>query len=76
MALDTMDKLVAALAAAQRKQFIKTTVALENPGVWSSLWAAVRAHDWRTIARLYNGSGNVDTYAGLLERKYNELAAG
>lgn len=41
-----------------------------------TLWTAVRAHDWRTIARLYNGSGNVDTYAGLLERKYNELAAG
>lgn len=35
-----MDKVVAALNGAQRKQFIKTTVALENPGVWSSLWTA------------------------------------
>lgn len=39
----------------------------------STLWAAVRAHDWRTIARLYNGAGAVETYAPLLEAKYNEL---
>lgn len=41
----------------------------------STLWTAVRAYDWRTIARLYNGAGAVDTYAPLLENKYNELKA-
>lgn len=40
-----------------------------------TLWAAVQAHDWRTVARLYNGPGNVDTYAGLLERRYVRLQA-
>lgn len=38
-----------------------------------TLWGAVQARDWRTIARLYNGSGQVDYYAGLLEAKYNAL---
>lgn len=37
---------------------------------------AVNAHDWRTIARIYNGAGNVDYYAGLLESKYKALKAG
>ena len=42
----------------------------------AALWAAVRVHDWREIARRYNGAGNVDVYAPLLERKYLELAGG
>ncbi len=41
----------------------------------AQLRAAVQAHDWRTVARLYNGPGNVDTYAGLLERRYARLQA-
>lgn len=39
----------------------------------AALWAAVCNKDWREIARRYNGAGNVDVYAPLLERKYNEL---
>lgn len=38
-----------------------------------ALWAAVRAKDWRTIALLYNGSGQVDYYAGLLQQAYARL---
>lgn len=34
---------------------------------------AVRNKDWRTIARLYNGPGNVDNVAPLLESTYNRL---
>lgn len=35
---------------------------------------AVQSKDWRTIARLYNGPGNVDNVAPLLERTYRQLA--
>jgi hypothetical protein len=34
---------------------------------------AVRSKDWRTIARLYNGPGNVNHVAPLLESTYREL---
>ena len=33
---------------------------------------AMRHRDWRKIARLYNGSGAIDTYAPLLEKAYRE----
>lgn len=38
----------------------------------SDLVEAVRAHDWRTIARLYNGNA-VDVYAPQLEAAYEEI---
>lgn len=38
-----------------------------------TLFAAVRNKDWRTIARLYNGPANVNTYAPLLENTYRKL---
>ena len=38
-----------------------------------ALFDAIQRRDWRTIAKLYNGSGAIDTYAPLLERAYNEL---
>ena len=37
---------------------------------------AVQSKDWRTIARLYNGPGNVDSVAPLLESTYNQLLGG
>jgi hypothetical protein len=40
MAIDTLDKATAALDAAQRPYFYKTSVALEAVGVLSSLWTA------------------------------------
>jgi len=36
---------------------------------------AMRVRDWRTIARLYNGPGNVDNVTPLLEATYRKLAA-
>ena len=39
------------------------------------LTQAMRVRDWRTIARLYNGPGNVDNVAPLLEATYRKLAA-
>lgn len=41
----------------------------------SALWRAVQARNWREVARRYNGPGQVDYYAALLEGKYNELLA-
>lgn len=34
---------------------------------------AMLGHDWRTIALLYNGPGQVDIYAGLLEQAYARM---
>jgi len=39
----------------------------------AKLMEAIRNKDWREIARRYNGSGAVDTYAPLLEKAYKEL---
>jgi peptidoglycan hydrolase-like protein with peptidoglycan-binding domain len=33
---------------------------------------AIRAHDWRAFARRYNGSGQVDRYARLMETAYRK----
>lgn len=34
------------------------------------LLQAIRARDWETFARIYNGSGQVDEYAGRMKRAY------
>lgn len=39
------------------------------------LAAAMRRKDWKEIARRYNGSGAINTYAPLLEQAYNQLGA-
>jgi hypothetical protein len=39
---------------------------------------AIRSHDWRAFARRYNGSGQVDRYAALMEsayRKHSDMAS-
>ncbi|HEY0213939.1 MAG TPA: N-acetylmuramidase domain-containing protein [Paenirhodobacter sp.] len=36
--------------------------------------SALRAHDWRTFARRYNGNANVEAYAAKLEKAYRALA--
>ncbi|MBE3637454.1 N-acetylmuramidase domain-containing protein [Mangrovicoccus algicola] len=40
------------------------------------LTAVLRARDWRQFARRYNGSGQVDIYAGRMHDVYRGLAAG
>lgn len=37
---------------------------------------AIRSHDWRAFARRYNGSGQVDHYARLIETAYRKHAGG
>lgn len=34
----------------------------------------LRAGNWRAIARVYNGAGQVDRYAAILEREFNRVA--
>jgi hypothetical protein len=39
-----------------------------------ALMAAMHRKDWREVARRYNGAGNVDHYAALLQQAYAALA--
>jgi hypothetical protein len=39
-----------------------------------ALLQAMRVKDWRTVARLYNGAGKVDDYAGRLAAAYHRAA--
>ena len=66
MAIDTIDKVVAALAAGQRKQFIKTTPALEAAGVWASLWTAAGMPAAGAAAGSVNGANCDDTTTGAI----------
>ncbi|RWR06001.1 N-acetylmuramidase domain-containing protein [Paenirhodobacter populi] len=36
--------------------------------------SALRAHDWRSFARVYNGNANVESYAADLERIYRRIS--
>lgn len=38
-----------------------------------ALVSAVRNKDWREVARIYNGAGNVDYYASLLQGAYDRI---
>ena len=40
------------------------------------LAGAIRAHDWRAFARRYNGSGQVERYAALMESAYRRHSNG
>lgn len=40
------------------------------------LWAAVRGHDWRTFAAIYNGKSNVDAYSAKIESAYRKHSGG
>lgn len=67
----------AAMLAAFRQSEANQIVAFLNYLLSDpALWTAVKAHDWRTVARLYNGPGQVDLYAGLLEQAYRRQMGG
>jgi hypothetical protein len=44
----------------------------ERRGLPGQLLGAIRNHNWPTFARLYNGDGNVPTYAALLSSAFDE----
>lgn len=58
------------LAQSRDNQITSFVMFLESVG----LGAALRKKDWRSIARIYNGPGQVDHYAALLEAAYNRIA--
>ncbi|SDQ17805.1 N-acetylmuramidase domain-containing protein [Pseudovibrio sp. Tun.PSC04-5.I4] len=64
-------EFVQGLAANSETQVRAFIAFLENSG----LRDALRAKDFRAIARIYNGRGQVDYYAGLLSRAYAKFAA-
>ena len=55
--------------AAQVRGFLAYCARRGLPG---QLLGAVRNHDWPTFARLYNGDGNVPTYAALLSSAFDD----
>lgn len=60
MAIDTQDKLIAALAAGQKKDIYKASLSSEGAGTWSSLWKAAGAPAAGATPPLYtSGAGYV-----------------
>ncbi len=41
-----------------------------------ALASAVRSHDWKAVARLYNGNANVPVYAARMETAYRRINGG
>ncbi|MGL4649940.1 MAG: hypothetical protein ACRC1H_11070, partial [Caldilineaceae bacterium] len=64
MAIDSITKVVAALSAAQRLRFYKTSVALEAVGVLSSLWTAAGIPAAGAAQGSVNGANCDDTTTG------------
>jgi hypothetical protein len=64
MAIDPMDKVVAALNGAQRRYFYKTSSALEAVGVLSTLWDAAGAPAAGAAQGTLNGANCDDTTTG------------
>jgi hypothetical protein len=66
----TVSAYVADCCASEAAQLKAFESFLEHTGIADGL----RAHDWTAVATHYNGTGQVATYAGLLESNYNKLS--
>ena len=62
--------MVRAMAESEAEQVTAFTTLILSWGLDSAL----RAHDWRTFAARYNGSGNVAEYATSIETAYQEIS--
>lgn len=71
----TAEAMFAAFARRQDGEAAQIVAMLNYLLSDAELVRAVRERDWRTIARLYNGSGAVDRYSGLLEAAWRKRAA-
>ncbi|KZL05536.1 N-acetylmuramidase domain-containing protein [Pseudovibrio sp. Ad26] len=67
---DSVQDFVLALAANGENQIKAFVSFLETSGLREEL----QAKDWRAIARIYNGKGQVDYYAALLAEAYARIA--
>jgi hypothetical protein len=65
----TVQEFVLACAATEEAQIKAFVAFLESVG----LAEALRQRDFRTVARRYNGSGQVTRYAGMMERAYARI---
>lgn len=65
----TVTEFVLAMAADEENQVEAFVRFLESVG----LAEALRQRDFRTVARRYNGSGQVTRYAGMMERAYSRI---
>lgn len=65
----TVTQFVEAMAAGEENQIAAFVAFLESVG----LAEALRQRDFRTVARRYNGSGQVTRYAGMMERAYQRI---
>lgn len=66
----TTEQMVSAMAATEAAQLNAFVLLIRSWG----LDGALRAQDWRTFARHYNGPGQVTVYAGRMEAAYREIA--
>jgi hypothetical protein len=66
----TVDQMVRAMAETEAAQINAFALLVRSWG----LDKALRAQDWRTFARHYNGPGQVTTYAGRMEAAYRRIA--
>ena len=66
----TADAMVRAMADSEAAQLVAFVDLCKAWGLQS----AFRARDWKAIARKYNGSGQVATYAAKMESAYRALA--
>lgn len=67
---DSVQDFVLSLAESAENQIKAFVSFLEKSGLRDEL----QAKDWRAIARIYNGKGQVDYYAALLAKAYARLA--
>lgn len=65
----SVQDFVLAMAANETNQIEAFLTYLEKTGLLS----AIRAKDWRAIARRYNGPGQVDRYASLMQAAYERI---
>ena len=66
----TVEQMVRAMAETEFAQINAFALLVRSWG----LDKALRAQDWRTFARHYNGPGQVTTYAGRMEAAYRRIA--
>lgn len=66
------DRMVRDFADSAEAQIGAFVALIQSWGIDSAL----RAHDWRAFARRYNGSGQVDRYARLMESAYRRHSGG
>ena len=62
-------EMVQAACASEAAQITQFVSFLKHTGIAASL----QAHDWTSVARLYNGAGNVAVYSQRLQTSYNGL---